>query len=238
MILLSPAASAMVLLSLLVNLVAGHSSMTKPFPRNARDANLTIFKDGAYIRHRVGAHSGCSCTAPEGGCPAGLPTGRPETNGQPCLWFSQGCSPGCTTCTGANGHTSTPLCNTFMPPTNNATSSRSEDPTDPASFPFTPWRSPGFAPTADACGVAGGTAPPHEGPGEAVFTDNGVASQGDRGSHVLKRGPPSEVWQRGTTVEVAWGIRYNHGGGCTQRWIRASSSARLVALRLIALSPL
>ena len=139
------------LLSLLVGIGAGHASMTKPLPRNARDRNLTIFKDGAYVQHKVGAHSGCSCTGPAGGCPAGLPTGRPETNGQPCLWFSQGCSPGCNACTGTNGHTSVPLCDTPMAPTNNATGTRTEDPTDPNSFPFTPWRSPGFAPTADAC---------------------------------------------------------------------------------------
>ena len=101
-----------------------------------------------------------------------------------------------------------------MPPTNNGTATRTEDPTDPSSFPFTPWRSPGFAPTADACGVAGGTAADHQGPGEAVFTDNGVATQGDRGSEVLKQGPPSETWTRGSWVEVGWGIRFNHGGGC------------------------
>ena len=205
------------LLSLLVGIGAGHASMTKPLPRNARDRNLSIFKDGAYVQHKVGAHSGCSCTGPAGGCPAGLPTGRPETNGQPCLWFSQGCSPGCNACTGTNGHTSVPLCDTPMAPTNNATGTRTEDPTDPNSFPFTPWRSPGFAPTADACGVAGGTSSAHQGPGEAVFTDNGVATQGDKGSEVLEQGAPAETWTRGAWVEVAWGIRFNHGGGYQYR---------------------
>ena len=94
-----------------------------------------------------------------------------------------------------------------------STSTRTEDPTDSASFPYTPWRSPGFAPTADACGLAGGTVPAHQGPGEAVFTPNGAAKLGDKGSKVLKPGPPVEVWKRGTQVEVAWGIRFNHGGG-------------------------
>ena len=111
-----------------------------------------------------------------------------------------------------------PLCDTFIPPTNNATSTRTEDPTDPDSFPFTPWRSPGFAPTADACGLAGGTAPAHQGPGEAVFTPNGVAQMGDRGSVVLKPGPPTEVWKRGTSVEVAARIiqRFNVAFGSGQ----------------------
>ena len=190
----------------------GHSSMTKPFPRNARDRNMSIFKDGQFVQHKVGAHSGCSCTEPKGGCPAA--TGRPETNGQPCLWFSQGCSPGCKECTGTNGHTNTPLCDTFMPPTNNAKATRTEDPTDPNSFPYTPWRSPGHAPTSDPCGTAGGTDVAHEGAGEAVFTEiPGVAKQGDKGSEVLKPGPPVEVWKRGTNAEVSWGIRFNHGGG-------------------------
>jgi len=202
----------------------GHASMTDPLPRNARDRNLTIFKDGAFVQHKVGSHSGCSCTGPEGGCPAGLPTGRPQTNGQPCLWFSQGCSPGCKSCTGTNGHSSVPLCDTSMPPTNNATSTRTEDPSDPTSFPFTPWRSPGFAPTADACGVAGGTSSSHEGPGEAVFTPNGVAKQGDKGSEVLKQGPPVATWTRGSVVEVSWGIRFNHGGGYQYRLCPASDA--------------
>lgn len=203
-------------LVMLFGLAHGHSSMTRPFPRNARDGNLTIFKDGAFLNVKSG-NSGCSCVGHEGGCPAGLPTGRPETNGQPCLWFSQGCSPGCKTCTGEDGHANHALCDTFMPPTNNATGTRSEDPTDPTSFPFTPWRSPGWAPTADPCGLAGGTEPSHEGPGVAVFTPNGIAKQGDKGSEVLKQGPPVETWRRGSAVEVAWGVRYNHGGGYQYR---------------------
>ena len=208
----------------LLHLCDAHSSMVKPFPRNARDGNLTMFQNGKYIRHPVGQHSGCSCTAPEGGCPAGMPTGRPQTNGQPCLWFSQGCSPGCKTCTGFNGHTTKPLCDTFMEPTNNDPRTRTEDPEDPNSFHFSPWRSPGHAPVADACGLAGGTSRKHQGPGEAVFTPNGVASQGDKGSEVLKQGPPVETWKRGTNVEVAWGIRFNHGGGYQYRLCPANET--------------
>ena len=48
--------------------------------------------------------------------------------------------------------------------------------------------------------MAGGTSAAHQGPGEAVFTPNGVAKQGDRGSVVLKPGPPVATWQRGTQV--------------------------------------
>ena len=63
-------------LSALLRCGAAHASMTRPFPRNARDGNLSIFKHGAFAQHKVGQHSGCSCTGPEGGCAAGLPTGR------------------------------------------------------------------------------------------------------------------------------------------------------------------
>jgi len=111
-----------------------------------------------------------------------------------------------------------------MPPTNNATATRTEDPTDPTSFHYTPWRSPGHAPTSDACGTAGGTSPKYEGSGEAVFTSIPGAKQGDKGSVVLKQGPPVETWKRGENAEVAWGIRFNHGGGYQYRLCPANES--------------
>lgn len=68
--------------------VWGHASMTMPFPRQARDANLAIFRNGAWpASASKSGRSGCSCTGEAGGCGAGLH--RPQTNGQPCLWFNQ-----------------------------------------------------------------------------------------------------------------------------------------------------
>lgn len=58
----------------------------------------------------------------------------------------------------------------------------------------------------------------------AVFTPNGVAKQGDKGSVVLKPGPAVETWARGASVEVAWGIRFNHGGGYQYRLCPASEA--------------
>ena len=147
-----------------------------------------------------------------GDCDAGLH--RNQTNGQPCLWFNQGCSPGCKNCTGTNGHAGAPLCASFMEPTNVDPATRTEDPTNPKSYHYTPWRSPGHAPVTDACGIAGGTALKHEGPGVAVFTDIGYAKQGDMGSQVLKQGRSQETWKAGGSVEVAWGIRYNRKHRC------------------------
>jgi hypothetical protein len=69
--------------------IHGHASMTRPVPRNAADANLTIFRDGKWPASAgKSGRSGCSCTGEAGGCDAGLH--RPQTNGQPCLWFNQG----------------------------------------------------------------------------------------------------------------------------------------------------
>lgn len=47
-----------------------------------------------------------------------------------------------------------------------------------------------------------------------MFTPNGVAKQGDKGSETLKPGPPVETWARGASVEVAWGIRFNVRSFC------------------------
>lgn len=82
-------------------------------------------------------------------------------------------------------------------------------------FRYHPWRAPGFAPVVDVCGVAGGG--PTAGPGAGVFTKTQWAQQGDHGSRVLPPLPTSTVWAAGSTVEVSWGLRANHGGGYQYR---------------------
>ena len=47
----------------------------------------------------------------ENGCEQGV---RASGGGQPCLWFSQGCSIGCKECTGIGSHTDVSLCNSTM----------------------------------------------------------------------------------------------------------------------------
>lgn len=84
-------------------------------------------------------------------------------------------------------------------------------------YRYNPWRAPGWAPVFDACGMAGGTARKNAGPGDAVFADNQFAKMGDLGSEVLLPAPSGTVWTAGSGVEVAWGIRYNHGGGYSYR---------------------
>lgn len=85
------------------------------------------------------------------------------------------------------------------------------------SYRFNPWRAPGYAPVADACGMAGGTLKVHAGPGVAVFHDTQFAKMGDLGSKVLTPAPSGTIWMAGSAVEVSWGIRYNHGGGYQYR---------------------
>uniref|UniRef100_A0A7S4B7Q2 Chitin-binding type-4 domain-containing protein n=1 Tax=Chrysotila carterae TaxID=13221 RepID=A0A7S4B7Q2_CHRCT len=87
-------------------------------------------------------------------------------------------------------------------------------------YRFHPWRAPGTAPVADACGMAGGS--PSIGGGAAVFSSTPFAKQGDLGSHVLPRSAPQVTWKAGGVVEVAWGIRANHGGGYQYRLCPAS----------------
>lgn len=77
-----------------------------------------------------------------------------------------------------------------------------------------PWRYPGSAPVENPCGLNGGgyRSGPHGTGGEAFFGFH----QGHKGTEVaplLKE----TTWIAGSTVEVAWGITANHGGGYQYR---------------------
>jgi len=199
----------------------GHGMMISPEPRNARDRHLPAFQNGSW----PATTDGCNCAFNGGGCAAA--TGRAAGGGQPCLWFSQGCTIGCDKCTGTNGHTTVRLCNGTMQPTNNNPATRtmnrgavagSKDDT----YRYNPWRAPGYAPVSDPCGMAGGTLPGHAGAGEAKFAPTPWAKQGDLGSRVLAPANSTASWVAGSSVEVSWGIRYNHGGGYQYRLCPAS----------------
>jgi len=80
-----------------------------------------------------------------------------------------------------------------------------------------PWRYPGSAPVENPCGLNGGGyfPGPHGTGGEAFFG----FQQGWKGTEVsplLK----TTTWIAGSTVEVAWGITANHGGGYQYRLCR------------------
>lgn len=98
---------------------------------------------------------------------------------------------------------------------------------DDDSYQFNPWRAPGAAPVVDPCGQAGGRYRQTPVGGASVFGTVNVT--GTRGPQTLQMGdlgslvlPPSDPflvpeWQLGSTPRVAWGMRFNHGGGYQYR---------------------
>ena len=75
----------------------------------------------------------------------------------------------------------------------------------------------------DPCGQAGGKYKETPVGGDSVFAtvslDGKTYQMGDLGSRVLPPNHPSEVanWTVGSTPRVAWGMRFNHGGGYQYR---------------------
>jgi len=143
----------------------------------------------------------------------------PGCPGGSCLWFNQGCSIGCPRCTGKGNVVGPADCAHPDKPTI-AFSDHKLRTWDLARGPLGdwtathPWRKPGSAPVEEPCGLAcgwytkgtagnGGEPPP------------GVPC-GTKGSEL----PPlfkKTVWIAGSTVEVAWAIYANHGGGYQYR---------------------
>jgi len=200
----------------LITHVLGHGSLINPPSRNAVDRFLPGYTNGGYPQGSAGCN--CSPKHSEDGCDAGV---RQSGNGQPCLWFSQGCTIGCEKCDGLTQHTmGKSLCNSTMQPTINDpklfTMNRWVVPGSiNDTYRFNPWRAPGAAPVEDACGMAGGALV--HGGGEAIFLANQWAKQGDLGSKVLPSAPSGRIWTAGSQVDVSWGIRFNHGGGYQYR---------------------
>jgi len=212
------------LLVLLVAQVAGHGMLVSPPSRNAADRFLAEFQNGQSPQ--------TPCTCPNAGhrdqrgdhgslpCDEGL---RALAGGQPCLWWSQGCTIGCDKCTG-DTQTQTGgkrLCNGTLEPTlprEAYTMNMDIHASEVDVYRYHPWRAPGHAPVDDACGRAGGTVWEYAGGGaDAVFTNTSMAHMGDLGSDALPYSPSGTVWSAGTSVEVGWGITYNHGGGYQYR---------------------
>jgi len=87
----------------------------------------------------------------------------------------------------------------------------------PDVFGTSPWRAPGRAPVyGSGCGVAGG--------GPLRYANGGNAPKGVAQGFDGKDMPEMEpsVWQLGSTVDVAWAIAANHGGGYYYRLCKKS----------------
>lgn len=83
-------------------------------------------------------------------------------------------------------------------------------------YKHNPWRAPGSAPIANACGLAGGT-PWGQNVAEAGdYVNTTYAHHGMSGTD-LPPMPTGVVWKRGGTAEVTWSMRNNHGGGYQYR---------------------
>ena len=59
---------------------------------------------------------------------------------------------------------------------------------------------------------AGGGVGPSFGPGAAFFTNTTNNKLGDLGSKTLPPQPSGAVYRAGSTYEMKWGMRANHGG--------------------------
>jgi len=98
-------------------------------------------------------------------------------------------------------------------------------PNPPGAFENMPWRAPGSAPIFSPCGIEGGN--PHGCP-SGVEQPVGTPCPGGGsayGTDALNASFPDVVtteWAAGSTVEVAWGIRANHGGGYSYRLCKRS----------------
>jgi hypothetical protein len=84
---------------------------------------------------------------------------------------------------------------------------------------YSPWRSPGEAPVIDSCGVAAGTTKDNK-------LAAGVSPPGRKNGFKGTDLPASNLteWTVGQTVEVAFGLWANHGGGYQYRLCPAGSS--------------
>ena len=147
--------------------------------------------------------------------------------GSACLWFNEGCFPGCEAC--LDGFPQLPANfssdaqkNYYGAP--NCAAPQLQEPTLPERYrtwnignrsPFGdytryhPWRSPGHAPTSDPCGIAGGYAQPTRGGGETPMG----AVQGDKGSTLPRHAGAATQWPAGGTAEALARPPKPQGGG-------------------------
>jgi len=164
--------------------------------------------------------------------------GTPNCAGGCCLWFNNGAFIGCPKATGTD-HVSEESCPNPAKPTiplghpkygtifYNKAEFCLEHPIDCAGMALkgffndleqrVPWRYPGSAPVENSCGLNGGgyEEGPH-GTGGVAFFGFPQGWKGTEVSPLLKQ----TTWIAGSTVQVAWGITANHGGGYQYRLCR------------------
>lgn len=157
-----------------------------------------------------------------------------------CLWFNQGCQPGCKTCSDKAGGPAAPsdmfedTCSepggTMEPTLMDAKLRTYRNTTTHGDWTkWNPWRAPGHAPIASPCGLAGGGNSP--GPwlsdslGRHIITGASTPPFIRRGfdGRDVPEGPKMN-WSQGSVQEVAWSMFSNRGGGYAYRLCPKSGS--------------
>jgi hypothetical protein len=191
-------------------LVSGHGAMVSPRSRNSIDylVGVNTPKDWPY-------DAGCVNI-----------TGDKCENGQAAFYYSQGCFIGCSECDHMSGRRQTDLCGNGMKPTLpnefRSVNLDAEPGSDLDIYKHNPWRAPGNAPVASACGLAGGT-PWLSEVGEAGdYTNGTILPNGEPTHHGLDgvELPPMDTgvkWTIGSEAEITWQVENNHGGGYSYR---------------------
>jgi len=155
-------------------------------------------------------------------------TGDACHNGQATFWYSQGCFIGCDECDHMSGRRNIDLCGKgkkgTLPEQYRTVNRDSEFGSKFDIYRHNPWRAPGNAPTADPCGLAGGTPWPQEVSEAGDYSTTIYAHHGMRGTD-LKPLLTGVTWTIGTEAEVTWQISNNHGGGYSYRLCPYSESA-------------
>jgi len=150
-----------------------------------------------------------------------------------CMWFNQGCQPGCSKCSDiANipvnpNETVIDTCSEpkgTMAPTLTDPRLRTfkDSPTNGDWTRSNPWRSPGYAPVVSPCGLAGGGNSPGDWMSDSLTRHirSGAATP-----PFIRRGfdardvpaGPQAKWPQGSVQDVAWSIFDNKGGGYAYR---------------------
>jgi len=191
-------------LAALAGTARGHGTVVSPRSRNSVD-----YLVGVNTPKDWPSNAGCANI-----------TGDGCHNGQATFWYSQGCFIGCDECDHKSGRRQIDLCGAQKVGTlaeearsvNRASKFNSEDDI----YKHNPWRAPGNAPTADACGLAGGTPYAQEGPEAGDYTTTKYAHHGMKGTD-LKPLYTGVEWTIGGEAEVTFQISNNHGGGYSYR---------------------
>ena len=149
-------------------------------------------------------------------------TGAACHNGQATFWYSQGCFIGCAECDHASGRRQIDLCGSGMvgtlPERFRSLNRASEFGSEYDIYRHNPWRAPGNAPTAGACGLAGGSPYAAQGLEAGDYTTTVYAHHGMNGTDLGPLPSGSQAtWTLGGEAEVTWQISNNHGGGYSYR---------------------